>query len=297
LQDISNQRGLTFDKRRPSKEVMLDALSDDVAVLGIKAFVQILKVSDLEGLTTKLPVNSKAKVVLSKRLSEAMQKDGITRFLTSAKPSEELLKSLLERLGVVEPTATKKELIDQIQTEIHYLGLSTMFSNCTVKQLKKYTADLGLTVESSAQTVLLRCLLEMKDYKAEDKPKIARKPRAPKQDTDGDTEMPEYKFEARKPFKGDYWLSDDDEEDADFPSEEQAEPDEPMTDVASEKEDEDEDEEEDVKEAEDDGAYEEKGKKAKKEKEEEELADVDDEDEDDDSGAPRRKYNTRRKED
>jgi len=308
LQDISNQRGLTFEKRRPSKEVLLDALSDDVAVQGIKAFVQILKLSDLEALTTKMPEKdnwTKTKVVLTKRLFEAMQKDGITKFLTSLKPSEQLLKTVLERLGVDQPTASaKKELIDLIQTEIHYLGLSTIFSNCSVKQLKKYITDLDLTVESSAKTVLLRCLLTMTDYKAEDKPKIVRKPRAPKQDADGDTEMSaeSYEFNPCKPFKGEYWWSSDDEEDGDFNTD-AVEPkdrtDEDMTEVASEKE---EDEEEDEEKEADDLDSEYKQKKAKKgAKVEEAEADDIDEDEDEDAGdddaeaTPQRKYGTRSK--
>jgi len=265
----------------------LEALSGDVAVLGIKAFVQILKLENLEDLTAKMSskvLTSKTKVVMSKRLMEAMKRDGITKYLTSLKPSEKQLKSILERLGV-EPTSKKTtEMIEQVQTEIHYLGLSTLFDGCTAKQLQACATDLGLKVESSAKTVLLRCILHQTDYKAEDKPKIVRKPRAPKKEVDGDSEMADGEEmappEPRKPPpKFDWVASEDDDEDFDenAPAVEDVE----MSDVASEHSDDgaEESEEEDE---ENDGEYREQTPR-KKEKvvEEEEADDAPEDDEDD----------------
>jgi len=54
LQDISNQRGLKFEKRRPSKEALLEALSTDVEKQGIKSFVMSLKVTELQELAVKI---------------------------------------------------------------------------------------------------------------------------------------------------------------------------------------------------------------------------------------------------
>jgi len=270
LQDISNQRGLKFEKRRPSKETMVEALSSDVAGQGVKAFVQVLKTSDLQALSAKVPEkvltsnggnNPGAKSVLSKRVAEAMNKKGIVKYLTSLKPSEKLLTTVLQRLGV-EPTSKKiAEMIEQIETEIHYIDLSAIFSNCTSKQLQSIAKEMGLTVESTAKTVLLRCILESKSYTAEDKPKITRKPKEKKEkkdkeevDEDGDVDMDMDDPAIRgPPPKFDWVASEDDSEDFEATTGPEAE-DEEMSDVASEN-DEPEELEEENEEDLDDGEY------------------------------------------
>jgi hypothetical protein len=265
LQDISNQRGLKFEKRRPSKETMVEALSEDIASQGIKAFVQVLKTADLQALSAKVPDkdllkkgnNPAAKTVLSKRVAEALNKKGIIKYLTSLKPSEKLLTTILERLGVEATSKKTSEMIVQIETEIHYIGLSAIFSNCSSKQLQAFAKDMGLTVESTAKTVLLRCILASKSYTAEDKPKIARKPKEKKEkkeevDEDGDVDMEDPVIRGPPP-KFDWVASEDDSEDFEAATGPDAE-DEEMSDVASEN-DEPEEQEEDEEDPED-GEYE-----------------------------------------
>jgi len=110
-----------------------------------------------------------------------MNKQGIAEFLTSLKLSEKQLKAFLVTMGLeAKEGAKKSDMITLMQTEILYFGLSAIFSNCTVKQLQTFAKDLGLSIESSAKTVLLRCILAMTNYTAADKPKVNRKPKEPK---------------------------------------------------------------------------------------------------------------------
>jgi len=185
LTDISNTRGIELAKRRPSKQNYIDAISEEVNLLGIKQFLSLLKVIDLEELTKNMSEetltsngnNPKTKSVLTKRLFEAFRDDGIVRYLTDADLKVKALTDLLERMEV-EPTSKKPEdLVKQIQTEIHFLGLSSFFSNFNIKQLQSYAKDLGLTVESSAKTTLLRSILTMSDWKSADHPRPPRKPK------------------------------------------------------------------------------------------------------------------------
>jgi len=255
LQNISNQRQLTFEKRRPTKQTMLAALSADIGIQGIKAFVQVLPLKDLKALASTLSKsvlsadganNKNAKSVLTKRLYQAMQKQGVAEFLGSHKAAT--LTGIVTRLGA-EPCKTASDLVKQTETEIQWLGLSAVLNNCSVKQLQVFAQDLGLTVESSAKTVLLRCILENRSYTAQDKPKIVRKPREKKAaeekenvDADGDFDMAPRARATPPDF--DWEASEDDEND--FVADETAEEDLEMSDVASENEDEvdDEDEEE-----------------------------------------------------
>jgi len=266
LQDISNQRGLKFEKRRPSKETLLDSLSTEVADQGIKSFVSLLKNSDLEELTAHLSNkvltsygtnNAKHKSVLTKRLAEQMSVSGIVDYLTELKPKEKLLKEILTDRMKVEPTGKKvSELIEQINTEIQLLGLSTILSNCNTKQLQVMCKDMGLQVESTAKTILLRCILAKTNYTAADKPKIERKPRV-KRETDGDIVMEEEPRKEQlqaKAVKKINWEMDDDilDDSEDFEETEEV-ADVEMSDVAPEdieedsqkSEDDEDDEEED----------------------------------------------------
>lgn len=153
---------------------------------------------------------------------------------------QDFLKNILGVTDLPE-NPKKSELIEMMKNEILVMGLSSVFSNCTVKQLKKYATDLGLEIESNAKTVLLRCILKMKNYTAEDKAKAnankkPRKPRAKVEPGEAD-EMDEYVDLPRcPPPKFDWSVSQTDSEDFDEPSEQSA--DEEMTDVPSENEEE-----------------------------------------------------------
>jgi len=245
----------------------VEALSEDIALQGVKAFVKVLKTSDLQALSAKVPDkvlsshggnNAGAKSVLSKRVAEALNKKGIVKYLTSLKPSEKLLTTVLQRLGA-EPTSKKiSEMIEQVETEIHFVGLSAIFSNCTAKQLQVFAKDMGLTVESTAKTVLLRCILESKSYTAEDKPKIVRKPKEKKEkkevDEDGDVDMDmDPALRAPTP-KFDWVASEDDSEDFEAATGPDAE-DEEMSDVASENDEPEEEQEEENEEDLEDSEY------------------------------------------
>lgn len=271
LQDISNQRKLKFEKRRPSKQTMIEALGNDINAQGIKAFVHVLQTSDLKALSAKLDKevlssnganNPSSKSVLSKRVSQAMTDKGVSKFLSSLKNSEKTLTAILERLGI-EAAASKKttDMVKQIETEIQYMGLSAIFSNCTVKQLQGFAKDMGLTVESSAKTVLLRCILQNTSYTAEDKPKIVRKPKAKKEkaakettDVDGDMDMDDADMPRAAPPKFDWVASEDDEEDFEADEDASENQDVEMSDVASEDEENDAAEEDDEEDKED-GEY------------------------------------------
>jgi hypothetical protein len=248
LQDITNARGLKVEseKRRPSKENLLDALSKDVEKQGIKAFLTCLKVEDLQDLSAKIKMkkltsnganNPNNKAVLSKRLIEEMTKNGITDFFVSLKLSENRLLELLISIGVAKPAECKKsELIEMIKKEILSMGLSAVFSNCTVKQLKTFAKDLNLNVDTNAKTVLLRCILNMKDYTAEDKAKANRKPKVAKTKAEPGEEDPmaDYVDLPRcPPPKFDWSVSESDSDD--FEEKSQPSEDVDMSDVASEK--------------------------------------------------------------
>jgi len=175
-----------------------------------------------------------------------------------------LLTTILQRMGVEATSKKSSDLIEQIETEIHYLGLSAIFSNCTSKQLQAFTKDMGLTVESTAKTVLLRCILENKSYTAADKPKVVRKPKEKKEktpDADGDVEMdfeddpairappPQFDWIASEDDSEDYKLetgpetediamSDDSEESEEDPDEEQEDDEDPEDGEYEDKDDE-----------------------------------------------------------
>jgi len=252
LQDISNQRKLKFEKRRPSKQSMIEALGNDINAQGIKAFVHVLQTSDLKALSAKLDKevlssnganNPSSKSVLSKRVSQAMTDKGVNKFLSSVKNSEKTLTAILERLGIEATSKKTADMVKQIETEIQYMGLSAIFSNCTVKQLQAFASDLGLTVESSAKTVLLRCILQNTSYTAEDKPKIVRKPKAKKDkaakenaDADGDMDMEDSDLPRAAPPKFDWEASEDDEGDFEADEDASENQDVEMSDVASEDE-------------------------------------------------------------
>jgi len=260
LQDISNKRGLKFEKRRPSKEALLEALSTEVEQQGIKSFVQSLKLPELQELTAKIKKtklssnganNPNTRSVLSKRLLEAMLEKGITEHLNSCKLTDKQLTKLLEKMAVEVKEGKKSDLVQMVKTEILYMGLSAIFSNCTIKDLQMYAKDLGLTIESSAKTVLLRCILSMTNYSSEDKPKVNRKPKEKKSKEEkaaDDMEMnddPEFRAPRPAPPKFDWEVSDDsDNEEFEVkggPEDEDVE----MSDVATEDEDgEDQDDEE-----------------------------------------------------
>jgi len=256
LQDISNKRGIKFEKRRPSKESLLEALTTEVEQQGIKSFVHTLKLPELQDLTAKIKKtklssnganNPNTRAVLSKRLLEAMEAKGITEHITSCKLSDKQLNNLIEKMGVEVKEGKKADLVETVKTEILYMGLSAIFSNCSAKDLQMYAKDLGLSIESSAKTVLLRCILSQTNYSAADKPKVNRKPKEKKsKEEKADMAMnddPEFAAPRPLPPKFDWEVSDDSDSE-EFqakggPEDEDVE----MSDVAPEDEDEAQDEE------------------------------------------------------
>jgi len=240
---------LKFEKRRPPKDQMLEKLSEDVERQGIKAFVQVLKVNDLQDLTAKMKKkkltsnganNKNSRSVMQKRLVETMMTTGTVKYLSALKLSEKTLKALFERVGIEPKESSKSDMVDLLATEIKYMGLSSIFSNCTVKQLQTYAKDLGLNIETSAKTVLLRCILAQKNYTSADKPIVVRKPKQPKKEAkeseDDDVDMYDPEMPRPAPPKFDWHVSEEDSDDdaEDFEPNADEDGDIEMSDVASE---------------------------------------------------------------
>jgi len=211
--------------------------------------LQSLKVEDLQDLTAKLNENKLTsngannpnnKVVMVKRLTEVMTKKGVTEYIASLKLPEKRLRGFFKTLGANAPSdeAKKSEIIALLKNEILYMGLSAIFSNCTVKQLRTYAADLGLTVETNAKSVLLRSILTLKSYTKEDKEKAnaSRKPKEPRPKVEAGEEDPmaEYVDLPRCPPPKFDWSVSEESDDEMFAEPSQEEEDVEMSDVGSE---------------------------------------------------------------
>lgn len=179
-----------------------------------------------------------------------MQEKGITEHIYSCKLTDKQLTNLIEKMGVEVKEGKKTDLVQMVKTEILYMGLSAIFSNCSAKDLQMYAKDLGLTIESTAKTVLLRCILSMTNYSTEDKPKVNRKPKEKKSKEEKAEDMvmnedPEFTAPRPLPPKFDWEVSDDsDSEEFEVkggPEDEDVD----MSDVAPEDEEEAQDQEDD----------------------------------------------------
>jgi len=173
LSSITDARGYTCEKKKPTKENYIALLLDDITEEGVRQFVKSLKMNDLKEWTKKIKKdvltsqnqNSLSScAVLKKRLTEQMINSGLEEFLDHLSPSVSMLKIALKRMGVEGATGGKQDLKSQLVQEVTMYGLEAFFNEFSVSKLHEMADDLKLSISSNSKPVLVRCVVNMVDY-------------------------------------------------------------------------------------------------------------------------------------
>jgi len=179
-----------------STESCLELINKDLRVQAINQFILNLQVKELKGwtkvidksvLTSKNINNPDSSTVMKKRLKEEIYRTKkLEKYIDGAKPTRKLLRGTLECMGnekkVVEDIDDGKKLTEMMLSQLYALALQYILEDVSLKTLQQMVVESKLNIKSNSKSLIVRHLVEMKDYKPKPKkePKNKRPPPAPK---------------------------------------------------------------------------------------------------------------------
>jgi len=168
----------SYTRRVIEKETCMELIRKDLKQIDIMQFVQNLskkrlsewtKIIEKEVLTARNMNNPNNSAVMKKRLRERLLKDGLKKYVKERNASSSLLYKTIEDMGIIfskdEPRSTNKEEITEFLFEvIRDLSLEYIFHELSVKLLQQMAAEAGLKVPSDSKGVLVRSLVDDRNY-------------------------------------------------------------------------------------------------------------------------------------
>jgi hypothetical protein len=147
-------------------------------IQAINQFIHNLQVKELKGwtkvieksvLTSKNINNPNNSTVMKKRLKEEIYKSKkLTKYIEEANPSRKLLRGTLVCMGnekkVIDKMDDRDEMLKMMLTQLDLHALQYILEDVSVKTLQMMVAESQLSIKSSSKPLIVRHLVEMKDY-------------------------------------------------------------------------------------------------------------------------------------
>jgi hypothetical protein len=199
-------------RRVLDKETSIRLIDNEIRYQSINQFILNLSFMELKGWTKKMDKsvltsknlnNPKNTSVMKKRLKEQIEEKGLKKYLVQYDPSSSLLKGTLTVMGCRKELSDKDEMIREILRLSQKNALEYILFSLPVKLLLQMVADSHLNIKSSSKPVIVRQLVDMKDYVPKEKKvnpnRIQYVPRTPKAKPKQTGEDKENRAPKRKP--------------------------------------------------------------------------------------------------
>jgi len=191
-------------KRILSQDSCFELIKGDMEIHATNQFIQKLNVVELKAwtknfeehiLTSKNINNANNATVMKKRLKEQIyESKKLKNYIKKADPTRKLLRATLLQLendGLKEDEIKKikedlrkiedrDELIKKLLSQLNLLALEYLLDQVSVKTLQMMIAESQLNIKTSSKQIMVRHLVDMKDYVPV--PKKFTKPRPPKKE-------------------------------------------------------------------------------------------------------------------
>jgi len=186
-----------LSQRILSKESCMELIGKDLRVQAVNQFIQNLQVKELKAwtkiieksvLTSKNINNPNHASVMKKRLKEEIERTRkLEKYIGNVGPTRDLLRGTLVCMGNDEDEMKnikdKEKLLDMMLSQINTLALQYILEDVSLKTLQQMVVESNLNIKTTSKNIIVRHLVEMKDYipKPKKEPKNKRPPPPPKE--------------------------------------------------------------------------------------------------------------------
>jgi len=167
-------------KAKVAKKALLGSIAENIEHTGARNLLANLKREELKALAEKAEVqfretdNKESKAVLSKKLGERIDAEGINDFLAEH-GSEDVLIAIAESLDLETAGEKKEDLVAKIGSAVRRIGLESYFGSFEVDLLHDVAEDLKIkTHKSNNKRKLVDAIVSRKDLEKEPKAKKAK---------------------------------------------------------------------------------------------------------------------------
>jgi len=168
LASMLKHEQIIFDEAT-KKGTLLNILNEEVEAIGINALTSSLKAQTLKSIvvdTLGIPLgenNGSSKVVMARRLSEAMKEHGLSKFLSSTQEElkEKDLLAMAQVLGGSSNSKTSlKDVISEIENLVLAAGLEIFLSRFEVPLLQQVCSEVGLKCNTNSVNEIILAIVQ-----------------------------------------------------------------------------------------------------------------------------------------